>query len=733
MQIKAINKYFNFQTYINFFKINHINIYIYTSIYIFVVCLLLYTINWDLNFNLTAISKVSFINTILYGFIFVILTPLIVLNYFIKVLIILLSLVKLFLFKQCYFFSTDFLVTIFGNLNSYDNLYLIYNVSSTDILSFFNNVALFVKDIVNNYLDYPLFFYFGLFFLLTSFLSLISLNYLGIYGVFIMNFFAIFLLWLSIIPYLCAIFRDNVFYYINIGKWMYLSTNYKINFDFFIDNVSLSFAFLTITIAVFVYLYTFSYFRYEPLVDRLILFLNSFVISMVFLVCSGNFIMLFLGWEMIGLTSFFLINFWSCKVSTLKSAFKAFSFNKASDLFLFFAIILAFNLTYTLDVVTFINSIHLYENFMLNFFVYKVNYVELISIFLLGSAFIKSAQFGAHIWLPDSMEAPVPASALIHSATLVSAGIYLLLRFTSLFELSSISFSLIAIIGSLTAFYGGLVSMYQSDTKRILAYSTISHCGFLMVVYTTGILEYVVLYLYVHGFFKAAVFLCVGNVIRFSKNNQDFKRMGMFYKYLPFDCFASFICLINLSGLPFTFGFYIKHLLFVGLDSNFVLYYIVLVNCLFGALTGLFYSYRLYYNVFFDYKKSKKKQYFSVISNILNSKYYSNGTIGANTAIIGLVLVAYVVSLFLFYIYFSKEYIFSNFSFTSYISFMDGFNSSTAFLNNVSFINWIVILIIASIIFTPWRTTTIRAKYLDSFFKFFMFIFWFYVFYFIIF
>jgi NADH-quinone oxidoreductase subunit L len=286
------------------------------------------------------------------------------------------------------------------------------------------------------------------------------------------------------------------------------------------------------------------------------------------------------------------------------------------------------------------------------------------------------------------MEAPVPASALIHSATLVSAGIYLLLRFTTLFELSKISIFLIAVIGSLTAFYGGLVSMYQSDTKRILAYSTISHCGFLMVLYTTGVMEYVVLYLYVHGFFKAAVFLCVGNIIRFSKNNQDFKRMGLFYKYLPFDCFASFICLINLSGLPFTFGFYIKHLLFIGLNSNFILYYFVLINCLFGALTGLFYSYRLFYNVFFDVKKAKKKQYFAAITNILNSKYYSNTTISASVAIIGLVFVAYVVSLALFYIYLTKEYNFSNFSsFVAYISYIDNFNSSLNFLTNVSYIN----------------------------------------------
>jgi NADH-quinone oxidoreductase subunit L len=286
------------------------------------------------------------------------------------------------------------------------------------------------------------------------------------------------------------------------------------------------------------------------------------------------------------------------------------------------------------------------------------------------------------------MEAPVPASALIHSATLVSAGIYLLLRFTALFELSNFSLTLISVVGALTAFYGGLVSMYQSDTKRILAYSTISHCGFLMVIYTTGVLEFVLLYLYVHGFFKAAVFLCVGNIIRFSKNNQDFKRMGSYYKYLPFDCLASFICLINLSGLPFTFGFYIKHLLFVGLNSNFILYYFVLINCLLGALTGLFYSYRLFYNVFFDFKKSKKKQYTYYNPKNLNSIHYSNTTVASTLAIISLIIVAYVVSLYLTYTYITKFYNFSGFSNNSnYISYIDNLYGSLNFLNNVGYIN----------------------------------------------
>ena len=506
---------------------------------------------------------------------------------------------------------------------------------------------------------------------------------------------------------------------------MYLSSNYKINFDFLIDNISLSFSFLTISIAIFVYMYTFSYFRYEPLVDRLLIFLNLFIISMVFLVSSGNFVMLFLGWELIGLTSFFLINFWSTRVGTLKAAFKAFSFNKTSDLFLFFAILLVFNMSYNLDIATFLIQVPYYKNYFLNFLFFNINMLDLISIFFLGCAFIKSAQIGAHIWLPDSMEAPVPASSLIHSATLVSAGIFLLVRFSVLFELSNIAFQIIAIIGSVTAFYGGLVSMYQSDTKKILAYSTISHCGFLMVVYTTGVIEYVLLYLYVHGFFKAAIFMSVGNVNRFSRNNQDFKKMGSYYKFLPFDCLMCFIGLINLSGLPFTLGFYIKHLLFVGLIKSIWLYYFILVNCLFGAFTGLFYSYRLFYNVFFDFKKSKKKLYNQALELSLNSKYYSNTTILGNLSIIGLLIISYAVSLYFLNLYSVKDIDFSNFStFTTYSSFIDNYISSKNFLYNVSYINWIVLFLLFSIFFSTWRKVVIKNKYIDSFyFIFFVFFF----------
>lgn len=217
------------------------------------------------------------------------------------------------------------------------------------------------------------------------------------------------------------------------------------------------------------------------------------------------------------------------------------------------------------------------------------------------------------------MEAPVPASALIHSATLVSAGVFLLLRFSPLFEISTYALYVIPFIGSFTAFFGGICAAYQSDIKRILAYSTISHCGFLMVSYSISVPEYTILYLYIHGFFKAAVFLCAGNIIRFSRNYQDFKRMGLFFKSLPFEFYASFVCLMNLCGLPFTIGFYIKHLLIVGLSTNDFLFYFIFVNVVGGAVSGLFYSYKFFYYSFLDVKKAKKSIYETSTNSSLSS------------------------------------------------------------------------------------------------------------------
>jgi len=608
-------------------------------------------------------------------------------------------------------------------------LYILYDLQIFSILGIDTYYNQLPKLTFNLSTKEPLFFYFGSFFFLTTFLSFFFLSYLGLYGVFVINFTSITLFWLSCLFFFKKIFTEQVFYKIVISKWMYLNPNYRVDFSFLIDTVSFSFMFLTISIAMFVYLYSFSYFRYEPLVERFLLFLNSFVISMIFLVTSSNFIMLFLGWELIGLTSFFLINFWVTRVATLKAGFKAFVFNKFSDVFLFFAIILIYNLIYDLDIMTFNTNIHLYSNFFLNFFFFKVNFIELITFFLLLCAFIKSAQIGPHIWLPDSMEAPVPASALIHSATLVSAGVFLILRLSPLFEISTFAYFVLPIVGSLTAAYGGFAAMFTSDIKRILAYSTISHCGFLMVMCSTFINEYTIIYLYVHGFFKASVFLCVGNVIRFSKNYQDFRYMGGFYKYLPFDCILSFVCLFNLAGLPFGLGFYIKHILFLSLKANIYLYYIVLFNCILGAIAGLFYSYRLFYNVFFDYKKAKKSIYLHATSRKLFSGFYSNSSLMSNTSIFLLVLVSYFVCFYLLYSFFNFNISASDFNNNYYLTnYFNFFFSYSGVLFNISFFNYLILFLILVLVFYSGRDIYNSYKFYEQLTNAFIFIFYFYFF-----
>jgi NADH:ubiquinone oxidoreductase subunit 5 (subunit L)/multisubunit Na+/H+ antiporter MnhA subunit len=269
------------------------------------------------------------------------------------------------------------------------------------------------------------------------------------------------------------------------------------------------------------------------------------------------------------------------------------------------------------------------------------------------------------------MEAPVPASALIHSATLVSAGVFLIMRFYPILELSFYFKFVTAVVGALTAFVGGVSAVFQTDLKKILAYSTISHCGFLIFLCSFGNFKLVIVYLFVHGFFKAISFLCVGNIIRFSRSYQDLRRMGSLFKYLPAEFFFLIFSLLNLSGLPFFFGFYSKTLLFMISD---VLYFRDLIFCtiLLSCITGLFYSFNIIYYSFFDSKKARKSIYTDAANEALRSFYYSNTTLASNIAIFLLILsscfiCAYLINFFLlslsnasdFYLIFVKSFSFS--------------------------------------------------------------------------
>lgn len=276
----------------------------------------------------------------------------------------------------------------------------------------------------------------------------------------------------------------------------------------------------------------------------------------------------------------------------------------------------------TLDILVICNSVQCYHNCYVDLGLLDVRSIDLISILLLIAAFIKSAQFGFHLWLPDSMEAPAPASALIHSATLVSAGIFLILRLAPLFELSIFSSTLLPAIGAVTAFYGGVVSAAQTDVKKILAYSTISHCGFMVLLSATFNLDLVLIYLYVHGFFKALLFLSAGSVMRFFKG-QDFRYMGSAYKYLPVECIISIFGFWHLSGGPLSFGYAAKHFIITSLSGNTLFTTFIIINVIISILASIIYSSRFIYFVYFDFKKAKKSIYLEHCSTTLSSKHFS--------------------------------------------------------------------------------------------------------------
>lgn len=298
-----------------------------------------------------------------------------------------------------------------------------------------------------------------------------------------------------------------------------------------------------------------------------------------------------------------LINFNSQRIDTNKSALKAFTFNKVSDLSLFTALLLGawvFNSPTITD--------WRVELLNLGFLTQNDNDIIMFSTLLSVAACIKSAQLGFHLWLPDSMDAPVPASALIHSATLVSAGIYLLLRFLDVIILSGVSHYL-CVIGAVTAVYGGVVAGTQTDLKRALAYSTISHCGFLFVATIVGGSEIALLYLFLHGFYKALSFICAGEAIRVSMGYQDLNKMGGLFFFCPSLTAQFLIAMGNLCGLPFFLGYLFKSNFQLLLLTNSSLSLSVVTLLTFGFLSSLFYFFKVFYSVVFTFKKNNYKNY----------------------------------------------------------------------------------------------------------------------------
>nr|YP_004062168.1 NADH dehydrogenase subunit 5 [Gracilariophila oryzoides]ADR03184.1 NADH dehydrogenase subunit 5 [Gracilariophila oryzoides]APC24934.1 NADH dehydrogenase subunit 5 [Gracilariophila oryzoides] len=394
-------------------------------------------------------------------------------------------------------------------------------------------------------------------------------------------------------------------HHLTISSWIDVGV-LKISWSFLFDSLTVTMLVVITVISSLVHLYSLEYMQYDPHLPRFMAFLEIFTFFMLILVTADNLVQMFVGWEGVGLASYLLINFWFTRLAANQSAIKALVVNRIGDFGLNLGILTTFYTFQSVDYYTIFSLTPLLSDSFLNFGGHTISSITLIGIFLFIGSVGKSAQLGLHTWLPDAMEGPTPVSALIHAATMVTAGVFLLIRFSPLLEFSSIVLNILIIFGSLTAFFAAMSGVFQNDLKRVIAYSTCSQLGYM--VFSCGISCYNVsmFHLANHAFFKALLFLSAGSVIHALANEQDMRRMGSLIKFLPLTYSLMLIGSLALAGFPFLTGFYSKDFILeltqITLNNN-------LCNiqgsfaCWLGNLSVFFtafYSFRLIYLIFIN-------------------------------------------------------------------------------------------------------------------------------------
>nr|YP_010338949.1 NADH dehydrogenase subunit 5 [Erythrolobus coxiae]UNJ19021.1 NADH dehydrogenase subunit 5 [Erythrolobus coxiae] len=382
--------------------------------------------------------------------------------------------------------------------------------------------------------------------------------------------------------------------------------------SFSVDGVTSIMIVMISTISAIVHLYSSNYMLQDPHNTRFFSYLSLFTFFMLFLVISNNLICLFFGWEGIGLASYLLINYWFTRLYANQSSIKAILLNRIGDFGLWLGILGSFHLFKSCDYEIIFLTVPFFIDSFLIFLNQKIPVLNIISFFFFFGAVGKSAQLSLHTWLVDAMEGPSPVSALIHAATLVTAGVFLLIRLSPLLEYSEITLFLIAIVGSLSCISAATSGIFQNDFKRVIAYSTASQLG--LIISVCGVSQYnISLYhLANHAFFKASLFLCAGYIIYCLNDEQDLRKMGGLSIYLPLTYLIMLISTLSLIGFPFLSGFFSKDfLLEISWISQFFKIcimqsnYIYTLNMLSTFFTT-YYSFRLLFFVFFSTTKVPK-------------------------------------------------------------------------------------------------------------------------------
>ncbi len=399
-----------------------------------------------------------------------------------------------------------------------------------------------------------------------------------------------------------VIFRDvqagNVFNG-SVYTWL-TSGDYKFEVGFLIDTLTTTMMLVVTFVSLMVHIYTIGYMQEDPGYNRFFSYISLFTFSMLMLVMSNNFMQLFFGWEAVGLVSYLLIGFWYTRPTAIFANMKAFLVNRVGD----FGFILGIGLVLahfgTLDYAEAFRKAPEFAGTTINILGsadWSLMTVTCICLFI--GAMGKSAQVPLHVWLPDSMEGPTPISALIHAATMVTAGIFMVARMSPLFELSTTALSFVIVIGAITALFMGFLGIIQNDIKRVVAYSTLSQLGYMTVALGASAYSVAIFHLMTHAFFKALLFLAAGSVIIGMHHDQDIRNMGGLRKYMPITWITSLIGSLALIGTPFLSGFYSKDSIIEAVALSHIpgagfAYFSVLA----GVFVTAFYSFRMYFLVF---------------------------------------------------------------------------------------------------------------------------------------
>ena len=366
-----------------------------------------------------------------------------------------------------------------------------------------------------------------------------------------------------------------------------------------IDSLTVMMLLVVTFVSLMVHVYTIGYMAEDAGYQRFFSYISLFTFSMLMLVMSNNFLQLFFGWEAVGLVSYLLIGFWYTRPTAIYANLKAFLVNRVGDFGFLLGIGLILMVFGTLDYVAVFANSHYHVNEIAPIPGVSWNVISAICILLFIGAMGKSAQFPLHVWLPDSMEGPTPISALIHAATMVTAGIFMVARMSPLFELSDTALSFVMVIGAITALFMGFLGIIQNDIKRVVAYSTLSQLGYMTVALGASAYSVAIFHLMTHAFFKALLFLAAGSVIIAMHHVQDIRQMGGLRKYMPITWITFLVGSLALIGTPFLSGFYSKDSIIEAValshlpGSGFAYFAVVA-----GVFVTAFYSFRLYFLVF---------------------------------------------------------------------------------------------------------------------------------------